>query len=35
VRRTATGHRLVLVITGKGNPTNDENAPWMMAPHVC
>jgi DNA-nicking Smr family endonuclease len=29
----ARGHRLVLVITGKGNPRNDENAPWMMAPH--
>jgi DNA-nicking Smr family endonuclease len=28
-----SGHRLVLVITGKGNPKNDENAPWMMAPH--
>ena len=27
------GHRLVLVITGKGNPKNDENAPWMMSPH--
>lgn len=25
------GHRLVLVITGKGNPKNDENAPWMMS----
>jgi DNA-nicking Smr family endonuclease len=29
----ARGHRLVLVITGKGNPKNDENAPWMMSPH--
>jgi len=29
----ARGHRLVLVITGKGNPRNDENAPWMMSPH--
>jgi DNA-nicking Smr family endonuclease len=28
-----SGHRLVLVITGKGNPRNDENAPWMMSPH--
>jgi DNA-nicking Smr family endonuclease len=28
-----SGHRLVLVITGKGNPKNDENAPWMMSPH--
>jgi DNA-nicking Smr family endonuclease len=27
------GHRLVLVITGKGNPKNDENAPWMMSDH--
>lgn len=27
------GHRLVLVITGKGNPKNDGNAPWMMSPH--
>ena len=27
------GLRLVLVITGKGNPKNDENAPWMMSPH--
>lgn len=25
------GFRLVLVITGKGNPKNDENAPWMMS----
>jgi DNA-nicking Smr family endonuclease len=29
----ARGHRLVLVITGKGNPKSDENAPWMMSPH--
>jgi len=29
----ARGHRLVLVITGKGNPKNGENAPWMMSPH--
>jgi DNA-nicking Smr family endonuclease len=29
----ARGHRLVLVITGKGNPRNGENAPWMMSPH--
>jgi DNA-nicking Smr family endonuclease len=29
----ARGHRLVLVITGKGNPKNDENAPWMMSSH--
>ena len=25
--------RLVLVVTGKGNPKNDENAPWMMRAH--
>src|SRR6478672_2259745 len=29
----ARGYRLVLVVTGKGNPRNDENAPWMMSPH--
>jgi DNA-nicking Smr family endonuclease len=23
----------VLVVTGKGNPKNDENAPWMTSPH--
>lgn len=27
------GHRLVLVVTGKGNPRNDDNAPWMMSRH--
>jgi DNA-nicking Smr family endonuclease len=27
------GHRLVVVVTGKGNPSNDENAPWMSSPH--
>ena len=27
------GHRLVVVVTGKGNPKNDENAPWMMSDH--
>jgi DNA-nicking Smr family endonuclease len=27
------GHRLVLVITGKGNPKNDENAPWTVSPY--
>jgi DNA-nicking Smr family endonuclease len=27
------GHRLVLVVTGKGNPKNDENAHWMMSAH--
>lgn len=29
----ARRYRLVLVVTGKGNPKNDENAPWMMSPH--
>jgi DNA-nicking Smr family endonuclease len=29
----ARGFRLVLVVTGKGNPKNDGNAPWMMSPH--
>ncbi len=29
----ARGHRLVLVVTGKGNPKNDENAAWMMSEH--
>ena len=29
----STRLRLVLVVTGKGNPKNDENAPWMMSPH--
>lgn len=28
-----SGNRLVLVVTGKGNPKNDENASWMTAPH--
>jgi DNA-nicking Smr family endonuclease len=27
------GHRLVLVITGKGNPKNAEDAPWMTSSH--
>lgn len=27
------GHRLVLVITGKGNPRREETAAWMMSPH--
>jgi DNA-nicking Smr family endonuclease len=27
------GHRLVLVVTGKGNPKNDEHASWMASPH--
>ena len=33
--RTAhrSGHRLVLVVTGKGNPKNDEGATWMMSDH--
>jgi DNA-nicking Smr family endonuclease len=28
-----SGNRLVLVVTGKGNPKNDENATWMASPH--
>ena len=32
-RGACAGYRLVLVVTGKGNPKNDENAPWMMSPH--
>jgi len=27
------GHRLVVVVTGKGNPKNDENAAWMSSAH--
>jgi len=27
------GDRLVLVVTGKGNPKNEENAAWMTSPH--
>ena len=27
------GHRLVLVVTGKGNPRKDEAASWMQSPH--
>ena len=27
------GHRLVLVVTGKGNPRKDETASWMVSPH--
>ena len=27
------GHRLVLVVTGKGNPRKDEDASWMASPH--
>ena len=29
----ARGYRLVLVVTGKGNPRNDENVSWMMSDH--
>ena len=29
----ARGHRLVLVVTGKGNPKNNDNAPWMTSEH--
>ncbi len=29
----ASGLRLVLVVTGKGNPKNSENATWMERPH--
>jgi DNA-nicking Smr family endonuclease len=29
----ARGYRLVLVVTGKGNPKNDDNAPWMKTRH--
>jgi DNA-nicking Smr family endonuclease len=28
-----SGHRLVLVVTGKGNPRNEESASWMASPH--
>ena len=31
--RRVTRKRLVVVVTGKGNPKNDENAPWMASPH--
>jgi DNA-nicking Smr family endonuclease len=27
------GLRLVLVVTGKGNPKNGDDAPWMRSPH--
>lgn len=27
------GNRLILVVTGKGNPRKDENASWMVSPH--
>lgn len=27
------GNRLILVITGKGNPRKEESASWMMSPH--
>ena len=29
----ARGFRLVLVVTGKGNPRKEESASWMMSPH--
>lgn len=29
----ARGLRLVLVVTGKGNPRKDEDAVWMASPH--
>lgn len=29
----ARGFRLILVVTGKGNPRRDEDAAWMRAPH--
>jgi len=29
----ARGLRLVLVVTGKGNPRKDDSAAWMMSPH--
>jgi DNA-nicking Smr family endonuclease len=29
----ARGYRLVLVVTGKGNPRHGEDAPWMLSPH--
>lgn len=27
------GHRLVLVVTGKGNPRKEESTSWMQSPH--
>ena len=27
------GNRLILVVTGKGNPRKDESASWMTSPH--
>ena len=27
------GYRLVLVVTGKGNPRKEESAAWMQSPH--
>ncbi len=27
------GNRLILVVTGKGNPRKDEDASWMVSPH--
>lgn len=29
----ARGHKLVLVVTGKGNPRKEESASWMQSPH--
>jgi DNA-nicking Smr family endonuclease len=27
------GNRLILVVTGKGNPRKEESASWMLSPH--
>lgn len=27
------GNRLILVVTGKGNPRKEESASWMISPH--
>lgn len=27
------GNRLILVVTGKGNPRKEESASWMVSPH--
>jgi DNA-nicking Smr family endonuclease len=32
-RARKSGLRLTLVVTGKGNPKNEENAGWMMRSH--
>ncbi len=29
----ARGNRLILVVTGKGNPRKTESASWMRSPH--